>query len=101
MSAKTFINVLRFELSPDTRRQIQSSVDPLFKHARPVSRVDVTIEGEYTDNTRILYNITVRAQLPDEVLFELKQGDKMLTTVQAAVIAIEERLREHSPLSST
>jgi hypothetical protein len=94
MSAKISLSIHRFELSPETRQNIQAAVEPLFACDCYVGHVDVSIEGEYTAITRILYNVTLRAQLRSEKIFELKQGEKILPTVQAAVVAMQRRLRE-------
>lgn len=92
MNAKTFISILHFDLSANTRQQIQAASAPLFDQERHVARVDITIEGEYSKNTRILYNVTLRAQLLTEVLFEMKQGDKILPAVEAAVATMQKNL---------
>lgn len=100
MNAKISVSVLRFELSPDTRQLIQSAVEPLFSCDCYVGHVDVAIEGEYATNTRVLYNVTVRAQLRSELLFEMNQGEKIIPAVQSAVVAMQRRLRETSQLTN-
>ena len=94
MSAKTAIIVHNFDLSDDTRQQIHAAAGSLVESENRVSRVDVTIEGDYRDNTRVLYNVTVRIQHDAESLFELKQGDRLVPTVQSAVAALRRRLHE-------
>jgi len=101
MNAKIAISVLHFELSQETRQQICGAVECLFSHASSVARVDVTVEGEYRHNTQILYNVTLRAQLLEAVLFELKQGDHLLQTVQAAAASLDHRLQEMSLIPKT
>ncbi len=100
MSARTAIAVRNFELSEDTRRQIDAAALTLVESENRVSRVDVTLEGDYRDNTRVIYNVTLRVQHDAELLFELKQGDRLVATVQSAVAAIRQRLHE-SPQAQT
>ncbi len=100
MSAKTAIIVHNFDLSEDTRQQIDAAARTLIESENRVSRVDVTLEGDYRDNTRVIYNVTLRVQHDAELLFELKQGDRLVATVQSAVAAIRQRLHE-SPQAQT
>ncbi|MGC4074262.1 MAG: hypothetical protein QM760_17465 [Nibricoccus sp.] len=92
MNAKTYITPLHFSLSADTRTQIDGAVRPLFSQDVYVGRVDVTIDGEYSNNTSILYSVTIRAQLRSEVLFEIVRGKKILPAVEAATLALQNRL---------
>ena len=100
MSAKIFINVQHFELSAETRQKIHAAAAPLFEQDCCVTRVDITIEGEYARNTRILYNVTVRTQLRAEVFFEMKQGERLLPAVKTAISAMEKKLRERGQVPS-
>jgi ribosome-associated translation inhibitor RaiA len=93
MNQKTHITALHFELSPPTRESVRQTVSKLFQLEAGVVRLDASLEGEYKTHTSISYYVTLRAQLAEEVLFELKQGGQLLPTVQAATDALEQRLR--------
>jgi hypothetical protein len=92
MSEKIHLTALRFELSPATQDQIRQDLDHLLCQQAGVARVDASFEGEYHDNTRIIYRVTLRAQLRDEVMFELKQGEQLLPTISATARALAQRL---------
>jgi ribosome-associated translation inhibitor RaiA len=100
MNAKVSITYHHFELSSHARQQIQKATEPLFEQDRHVTRVDITIEGKYSTNTEILYDVTLRAQLRAEVLFEMRQSEKILTAVESAVDTMKQKLRERSALPS-
>jgi hypothetical protein len=101
MKAKTFVTVQRFDLSADTREEIQAAAAPLFETDNGAARVDITIEGEYTRNTRIVYNVTVRAQAHAEIFYEMIQGEKILPAVKSAVSAVRRKLVERGAVPST
>jgi ribosome-associated translation inhibitor RaiA len=94
MNQKIFLSALRFELSPGAAERIERFAQKLFSHATGVARVDVGLEGEYALNTRITYHVTLRAQLRDEVLFEVRQGEQLLPTVEAVIDSLDRRLQE-------
>jgi ribosome-associated translation inhibitor RaiA len=100
MNEKTHLSVLHFEVSPSTQDAIRRDLARLYRQEAPVTRLDVSLEGEYQNHTRISYHVTLRAQLRDEVLFEMKQGPQLLPTVQAAADALERRLRLPTPAST-
>jgi hypothetical protein len=92
MNEKIHLTSLRFEMSPATQEQIRQDLDQLLCQEAGVSRVDASFEGEYHDNTRIIYRVTLRAQLRDEVMFELKQGEQLLPTITATARSLAQRI---------
>jgi hypothetical protein len=92
MNEKIHLTALRFELSPATQDQIRQDLDHILCQEAGVARVDASFEGEYHDNTRIIYRVTLRAQLRDEVMFELKQGEQLLPTITATARSLAQRL---------
>lgn len=92
MSEKIHLTAVRFELSPATQDQIRQQLDDLLCQRAGVARVDASFEGEYHDNTRIIYRVTLRAQMSGEVMFELKQGEQLLPTIVATARALAQRL---------
>jgi len=93
MNEKIYITVLHFEPSSSTLEAIRRDLARLFHQESPVGRLDVSLEGEYQNHTSISYHVTLRAQRPEDVLFEIKKGGQLLSTVQAAADAMERRLR--------
>lgn len=100
MSEKIHLTAIRFELSPATQDQIRQQLDDLLCQRSGVARVDASFEGEYHDNTRIIYRVTLRAQLRDEIMFEVKQGEQLLPTISATARALAQRLCAASPTLS-
>jgi hypothetical protein len=101
MNEKIHLTALHFELSPATQDQIRRDLDQLLCQEAGVVRVDASFEGEYHDNTRIIYRVTLRAQLRDEVMFELKQGEQLLPTISATARSLAQRLTAKKPTHAT
>jgi len=94
MNERIHLTSLRFEISPSTQDRIREQLQRFFQRDPSVTRIDATFEGEYDDNTRIIYHVTLRIQRQDEVIFELQKGPQLLPTVCAAADALERRLCE-------
>ncbi len=101
MNEKIHLTSLHFELSPATQDQIRQDLDQILCQGAGVVRVDASFEGEYHDNTRIIYRVTLRAQLRDEVMFELKQGEKLLPTISATARSLAQRLTTKTPATAS
>jgi ribosome-associated translation inhibitor RaiA len=85
MNTRIFLSCLNFKLHDDTFAAIATEAEKLFNHGAFVSSVRLTLEGDYSRNSSVVYMVALVLKLRSSEIIVSEQSETLTTAIQSAL----------------
>ena len=94
MSSKIVLNCLNFQLRDEMRARICTAAESLFHHDLFVCEARLTLEGDYSRNSRTIYRASLLLELRSSEIVACGEADELMPAIASAVSQAERSLVE-------